>query len=270
MEDMISRVLIIAGSDSGGGAGLQADLKTVSALDCYGMTAVTALTAQNTTGVHGVVEMTRDFVAQQIDVCIQDMGFDSAKTGMLSSAPLISLVAAKVREHQIRPLVVDPVMISKSGARLLKGDAIEDLKMKLLPLATVTTPNIHEASAMAGFEIRTIEDMKGAARAIHRFGPKNVVVKGGHLPGVEVDLLYDGRKFTEFRGERIDTVHTNGTGCIFASAIAAGLAQKKSVQDSVATAKDFISRAIRNGFTLGKGCGPANPMAWILGPKLTR
>jgi hydroxymethylpyrimidine/phosphomethylpyrimidine kinase len=259
----IPRVLIIAGSDSGGGAGIQADLKTISALGAFGMTAITALTAQNTTGVYGVVEMPPEFVVQQIEVCVSDIGCDAVKTGMLSSATLIEVVATKIREYQLDPLVVDPVMIAKSGAPLLKPDAIDALKTKLLPLATIATPNLHEAGALTGREIQTLVQMKEAARAIHGMGPRNVVVKGGHLASVATDVLFDGSEVTEFHAERVKTKHTHGTGCIFASAIAACLAQGLSVPESVATAKEFVTAAIRGGLAIGKGYGPANPMAGL-------
>jgi len=208
----IPRVLIIAGSDSGGGAGIQADLKTVSALGALGMTAITALTAQNTTGVYGLVEMEPGFIAQQIDVCLSDIGCDAVKTGMLSSAAIIEAVTAKLREHRLRPLVVDPVMVAKSGAPLLKPDAREALQTKLLPLATVVTPNLYEAGALLGREIRTLDQMKEAARAIRDLGSENVVVKGGHLEGVAADVLFDGRDFAEFHAERFDTNNTHGSG----------------------------------------------------------
>jgi hydroxymethylpyrimidine/phosphomethylpyrimidine kinase len=257
----IPRVLIIAGSDSSGGAGIQADLKTVSALGAFGMTAITALTAQNTAGVYGVVEIEPKFVVQQIEVCAGDIGCDAVKTGMLANAGIIDAVAAAIRG--LGPLVVDPVMIAKSGAPLLKPDAIDALKTELLPLATVVTPNLHEAGALTGREVKTLEQMKEAARAIRDLGPQNVVVKGGHLESVAADVLYDGRNFTEFRAERVATKNTHGTGCIFASAVAAGLAHKKTVAESVAAAKDFITAAIRAGLAIGKGYGPANPMALL-------
>jgi hydroxymethylpyrimidine/phosphomethylpyrimidine kinase len=259
----IPPVLIIAGSDSGGGAGIQADLKTVSALGAFGMTAITALTAQNTTGVFGVLEIDPKFVVLQIDACISDIGCDAVKTGMLSSTEIIDTVADVISRRKLAPLVVDPVMIAKSGAPLLKPEAVEALKAKLLPLATVVTPNLHEAGALTGGEIKTLAQMKDAARAIHELGPKNVVVKGGHLEGVAADILYDGREFFEFRGERINTKNTHGTGCIFASAIAANLAHKKTVRESVAAAKAFITAAIINNLAIGKGYGPANPMAFL-------
>jgi hydroxymethylpyrimidine/phosphomethylpyrimidine kinase len=256
----IPRVLIIAGSDSGGGAGIQADLKTVSALGAFGMTAITALTAQNTTGVYGVLEIEPEFVVKQIEACVSDIGCDAVKTGMLASTAIIDAVAAVISGHKLGPLVVDPVMIAKSGAPLLNPDAIEALKTKLLPLATVVTPNLHEAGALTGREVKTLAQMKEAARAIRELGPENIIIKGGHLESIAADVLYDGCEFTEFRAERIDTKNTHGTGCIFASAIAANLAHKKTVRESVTTAKDFITAAIRTSLAIGKGYGPANPM----------
>ncbi|MCS7264309.1 MAG: bifunctional hydroxymethylpyrimidine kinase/phosphomethylpyrimidine kinase [Armatimonadetes bacterium] len=260
----IPRVLIIAGSDSGGGAGIQADLKTVSALGAFGMTAITALTAQNTTGVYGVIEMPPDFVAQQIEVCVTDIGCDAVKTGMLSSAAIIEVVAEQVRKHNLQPLVVDPVMIAKSGAPLLRPDAVDALKTKLLPLATVITPNLHEARALTNMEILSLDEMKEAAKRLHEFGVKFVIVKGGHLEGTteSVDILYDGKDFVEFRAPRVQTKNTHGTGCIFASAIAAGLAFGLDISSAVKQAKDFITAAIKGALPLGKGHGPANPMAW--------
>jgi hydroxymethylpyrimidine/phosphomethylpyrimidine kinase len=259
----IPRVLIIAGSDSGGGAGIQADLKTVSALGAFGMTAITALTAQNTTGVYGVVEIDPRFVVGQIDACVSDIGCDAVKTGMLSNSAIIEAAAAAISSHKLKPLVVDPVMIAKSGAPLLKPEAIQALKTKLLPLATVVTPNLHEAGALTGREINNLVRMKDAAKAIRDLGPENVVVKGGHLEGIAADVLYNGREFTEFRGERIATRNTHGTGCIFASAIAANLAHGKTVRESVTAAKDFITASIRGSLAIGKGYGPANPMALL-------
>lgn len=259
----IPRVLIIAGSDSSGGAGVQADLKTVSALGAFGMTAITALTAQNTTGVYGVIEIDPKFVVAQIETCVSDIGCDAAKTGMLSNTALIEAVAGTISSQKLKPLVVDPVMIAKSGAPLLKPDAVASLKAKLLPHATVVTPNLHEAVALTGRGIKTLAQMKQAARAIFDLGPANVVIKGGHLEGVAADILYDGREFVEYRKERIDTRNTHGSGCIFASAIAANLAQRRTVRESVAEAEDFITAAIQASLAIGKGCGPANPMAWL-------
>lgn len=208
----IPRALTIAGSDSGGGAGIQADLKTFAAFGVFGMTALTALTAQNTTGVYGVVEIAPAFVAQQIDVVVTDIGVDAVKTGMLANAAIIEIVAAKVKEHSLQPLVLDPVMIAKSGAPLLKPEAVDALKTHLLPLATVLTPNLHEASALTGRDVTDLEQMRDAARALHDWGAQNVVIKGGHLAGAAVDVLFDGEDFTEFRSERLPNPATHGTG----------------------------------------------------------
>jgi hydroxymethylpyrimidine/phosphomethylpyrimidine kinase len=261
-EEKPARVLIVAGSDSSGGAGIQADLKTVSALGVYGMTAITALTAQNTEGVFGIVETDPEFVALQMQVCFDDVGCDAIKTGMLSNAGIIEAVADQISRHPGIPVVVDPVMISTSGMPLLDPQAVASLRQKLLPLATVVTPNLHEAGALVGHAISRLDEMKVAARAIRGFGAQNVVVKGGHLEGRAVDLLFDGREFVEFPADRIATKDSHGTGCIFASALAGGLAKGKTVRESVALAKEFVTAAIRRGLPLGRGHGPANPMHW--------
>ncbi|HUZ47130.1 MAG TPA: bifunctional hydroxymethylpyrimidine kinase/phosphomethylpyrimidine kinase [Terriglobia bacterium] len=253
------RVLIVAGSDSGGGAGIQADLKTVSALGAYGMTAITAVTAQNTLEVLGVVEVDAKFVARQMEVCFADIGCDAVKTGMLSNAAIIEAVAGVLLAQAKCPLVVDPVMVAKGGALLLDPQAIETLKKLLLPLATVVTPNLQEAGALVGSEVKTLGQMREAGRAIRDFGAENVVIKGGHLEGDAVDVLFDGQEFFEYRAERVPTKNSHGTGCIFASAIAAGLARGKTVQESVSGAKEFVGRAISAGLPLGGGHGPANP-----------
>lgn len=262
----IPRVLIIAGSDSGGGAGIQADLKTVSALGAFGMTAITALTAQNTTGVYDVIEMPPDFVALQIEVCVTDIGCDAVKTGMLANASIIEAVAEQVKKHGLQPLVIDPVMVAKSGAPLLKPEAMDALKARLLPLATVITPNLHEAKALTGMDIRSLDDMREAAKRLKEVGPMFIVVKGGHLEGSDkaVDILYDGEKFTEFPASRYKTKNTHGTGCIFASAIAASLARGEDIESAVMIAKKFVTVAIHHGLPLGKGHGASNPMAWLL------
>ncbi len=255
----IPRVLIVAGSDSGGGAGIQADLKTVSALGAYGMTAITAVTAQNTMGFFGVVEIAAKFVARQMEVCFADIGCDAVKTGMLSNTAIIEAVVGVLLKQRKCPLVVDPVMVAKSGTSLLDPDAANTLKKALLPLATVVTPNLHEAGALLGGEVNTLKQMREAARAIRDFGAENVVIKGGHLKGVPVDVMFNGREFFEYRAERVPTKNSHGTGCIFASAIAAGLARGKTVQESVSSAKEFVGRAISAGLPLGGGHGPANP-----------
>jgi len=216
------RVLTIAGSDSGGGAGIQADLKTISALGAFGMSVITALTAQNTLGVQGVFEIPPDFVEKQFDSVLSDIGADAAKTGMLANSAILKAVAKKIREYHIEKLVVDPVMYAKGGAPLLAHEAGETLIKELLPLALVATPNIPEAEALADMTIRTVKDMKQAAKKIVSLGTRNVLIKGGHLEGPATDVLYDGRNFHSFSSERIDTRDTHGTGCTYASAIRHG------------------------------------------------
>lgn len=252
----IPRALTIAGSDSGGGAGIQADLKAFAALGVYGMSAITALTAQNTIGVQGVMEVDPAFISLQIRSVVTDIGVDAVKTGMLSGAAIISQVAKDIRELKLGTLVVDPVMVAKSGDHLLRSDAVETLIRELLPLSLVVTPNLHEAEVLVGAEVRNESDMREAARVIKTFGPRYVLVKGGHLPGKPMDLLYDGNDFREYINVRYDTPHTHGSGCTYASAIAAGLAKGLSVEESVARAKEYISAAIRHGLALGKGHGP--------------
>lgn len=264
----MKRALSIAGSDSGGGAGIQADLKTFAARGVFGMSVLTALTAQNTAGVQGVFEIPPDFIARQIDSVASDIGVDAAKTGMLSSAPIITTIAAKIREHHLTPLVVDPVMVAKGGDLLLRDDARDALIQQLLPLATVVTPNLHEARALCGFEITTLEAMRRAAQTIHRLGPRYVVVKGGHLPAESdaIDLLYDGETFREFRAPRLQTKSDHGTGCTFASAIAAELAKGRAVADAVCIAKEYLTQVLRASANLhlGHGRGPMNHMALLI------
>ena len=256
----IPRALSIAGSDSGGGAGIQADLKTFSALGVFGMTAITAVTAQNTTAVTAVTEIPPEIVVAQIDAVVTDIGVDAAKTGMLANAAIIGAVASSIRHHGIRAFVVDPVMISKSGAALLQPDAVDALRRELLPLALVVTPNLHEVRALIGREIRTLAEMEDAARAVAALGPRYVVVKGGHLEGAAVDVLYDGRAVERLEAPRVATPHTHGTGCVFSAAITALLARGADVPDAVRTAKQFITRAIETALPLGRGHGPANPL----------
>jgi len=267
----VPRALTIAGSDSGGGAGIQADLKTFSALGVFGMTAITALTAQNTTGVTGIVEMSPEFVRQQIDAVVSDIGVDAAKTGMLSSAPIVEAVAAEIRRHRITQLVIDPVMIAKSGAPLLRPEAREALRRSLLPLALVVTPNLYEAAALVDRPVETLEEMEDAARALHTFGPRYVVVKGGHLEGSAVDVVFDGHHFERLEARRINTRHTHGTGCVFSAAITAGLARGVAIPQAIRDAKAFVTGAIRNALPLGSGHGPANPMhTWKRGANNSR
>jgi hydroxymethylpyrimidine kinase / phosphomethylpyrimidine kinase / thiamine-phosphate diphosphorylase len=257
----VKRVLTIAGSDSGGGAGIQADLKTITALGGFGMTVITALTAQNTLGVQGVYEIPVEFIEKQFDSVAADIGVDAAKTGMLSSSEIIRSVARKIRHYRIRKLVVDPVMVAKGGSPLLREEARGALVKELIPLATVATPNIPEAEVLAGMRIVTKDNMKKAAVKIYRLGAKNVVVKGGHLEGDAMDLLFDGKTFYEITAKRIDTKHTHGTGCTFASAIATGLARGDGVPEAVNRAKDYVTEAIRFGLPLGGGQGPTNHFA---------
>lgn len=254
----IPRALTVAGSDSGGGAGIQADLKTFAALGVYGMSAITALTSQNTTGVFGVVEIDPAFVSSQIRAVVTDIGVDAVKTGMLANAAIIRQVASDVHELHLANLVVDPVMVAKSGDPLLRRDAVETMIRDLLPLALVVTPNLHEASAIIGHEVADSEGMRVAAHRIKDMGPRYVVVKGGHLTGAPMDLLFDGERFREYANERCDTRHTHGTGCTFASAIAAGIARGLAVEEAVAHAKAYITGAIRHGLAIGKGQGPVH------------
>jgi len=260
----MKRILTIAGSDSGGGAGIQADLKAITLLGGFGMSVITALTAQNTLGVHGIHEIPPSFVEKQMEVVLSDIGADAIKTGMLAHSEVISVVARKIRQYGLKYVVVDPVMVAKSGDSLLRKDAREALIRELIPLAWIVTPNLPEASVLAGFKVTSVEEMRKAARRIHRLGAKHVVVKGGHLKGRAVDLLYDGKRFEEIVAPRIKTKNTHGTGCTFASAIATFLARGESVYGAVHKAKTFITLAIQSGLSLGKGTGPTNPSAYVL------
>jgi hydroxymethylpyrimidine/phosphomethylpyrimidine kinase len=260
----MKRVLTIAGSDSGGGAGIQADLKAITLLGGYGMSVLTALTAQNTVGVQGIHEVPARFVEEQIDAVLSDIGADAVKTGMLANREIIEVVSRKIKQYKAKKVVVDPVMISKSGASLLRKDAQETLIKKLIPMAWVVTPNLMEASVLAGLKVSSLEEMKKAAYRIYKLGAKHVVVKGGHLRGMAVDLLYNGNHFMEMEGPRIKTKNTHGTGCTFASAIATFLARGDAVDEAASKAKTFISMAIHSGLNLGKGHGPTNPSAYVL------
>ena len=252
----VPTALTIAGSDSGGGAGIQADLKTFSALGVYGASALTAITAQNTVGVTAVHEIPTADIAAQIDAVITDIGADAVKTGMLSSSAIVAVVSESLQRHRVTRLVVDPVMVAKSGDALLQDDAVEAVRTLLLPLAAVVTPNLPEAEALVGGSIESLEDMREAARQILALGAAGVVVKGGHLEGPATDLFYDGLEFREFTSERIDTVNTHGTGCTFASAVAAGMAHSLPVVEAVAQAKEYVTEAIRASFPIGQGHGP--------------
>ena len=251
-------VLTIAGSDSGAGAGIQADLKTFAALGVYGTSALTAVTAQNTVGVTAVHEIPTEVIAAQIEAVISDIGADAVKTGMLSSSAIVEMVAQELKRHGVERLVVDPVMIAKSGDSLLQPEAVEALRSKLLPLAALVTPNIPEAEVLTGLTITSLDDMRRAAELIVGMGSRSVVVKGGHLAGPATDLFYDGAQFKEFTAPRIDTANTHGTGCTFASAVAAGLACDMRVFDAVAQAKEYVTEAILRSFPIGQGHGPLN------------
>ncbi len=252
-------VLIIAGSDSSAGAGIQADLKTCAALGVYGTTAITALTAQNTMGVTAIHEAPAEFVATQIDAVVIDIRPAAVKTGMLANAEIIEVVAAKVKEHALPFLVVDPVMVAKSGDRLLREDAVRALREMLVPLADVVTPNIPEAEDLLGRPLRTNEEIREAGREIQSWGPRNVVMKGGHREGdTVVDILFDGRAFHEFSAPRIETTSTHGTGCTFASAIASFLARGETVPKAVGHAKEYLTEALRRAVPIGHGHGPVN------------
>ena len=258
----MKRLLTIAGSDSGGGAGIQADLKTFFARGVYGMSVITALTAQNTLGVQGVLEIDPKFVAEQIDSVMTDIGADAWKTGMLANAEIIRIIVNRARKYNVELLVVDPVMIAKSGAPLLKPESRDALISELIPLAYVLTPNHHEAQVLTGIDIKNLEDAREAAKMIHNQGAQNVIIKGGHLPNIEkaIDLLYDGKIFTEFHTARIKTKNTHGTGCTFASAIAAELAKGNVIKKAVHIAKAYITTAIQSAINLniGHGHGPTN------------
>ena len=263
---MIKQVLTIAGSDSGGGAGIQADIKAMSANGVFALSVITAITAQNTEEVTDVFELPTSIVAAQLDAVFDDFDIAAVKTGMLSSAEIIRVVVNLLKPQTVTNLVVDPVMASKSGHALLKPDAIDALKNELIPLALVVTPNIHEAQRLSGIEITSLADARRAAKVIHRFGCKHVLIKGGHLLAERAtDLLYDGRFFNVFKGEYIDTPHTHGTGCTFASAIAAQLARGKYVPDAVRTAKAYLTEAIRHALAIGHGRGPTNHFYFLEG-----
>jgi len=261
--------MTIAGSDSGGGAGIQADLKTFAALGVFGTSAITALTAQNTRGVRGVFPVPPEFVALQIDTIDEDIGADAVKTGMLANRGIIEAVAAKIRERRLAPLVVDPVMVAKGGDPLLEPDAREALADLLLPLAEVITPNLPEAEVLCGFPVTDLAGMRRAARAIRDRGPRCVVVKGGHLAdsnaagAMSIDLFFDGRDFEELSADRVKTRNTHGTGCTFASAVAARLARGDRVAEAVRAAKQYVTAVLRASAELdiGSGHGPMNHLA---------
>ncbi|MNB65942.1 Hydroxymethylpyrimidine/phosphomethylpyrimidine kinase [compost metagenome] len=261
----VYKALTIAGSDSGGGAGIQADLKTFQELGVYGMSALTAVTAQNTLGVQGVYPLEPAAVARQLDSIGEDLTPDAVKTGMLFSSEIIRTVSDGIRRYGWKNLVVDPVMVAKGGSPLLQQEAVRALTQYLLPLALVTTPNIPEAEIIAGMTIAGIDDCKEAARRIAEMGSRYVVVKGGHgaEPGAVTDVLYDGTEFTYIESPRIDTPHTHGTGCTYSAALAAELAKGRTTDEAVKTAKAFIRAAIEDGLGIGSGHGPTNHFAYM-------
>lgn len=252
----MKKVLTIAGSDCSGGAGIQADIKTIAVHKMYAMSAITALTAQNTTGVFGIMEATPEFVANQLDCIFTDIRPDAVKIGMVSSSKIIEVIADKLTEYKAENIVVDPVMVSTSGGKLLSDDAINTLITKLLPIATVITPNIPEAEVLCGFKIDGEDDMIKAAETISSNLSGAVLVKGGHRVNDATDLLYANGAYEWFRAERIDTTNTHGTGCTLSSAIACNLADGKSLSESIKNAKMYLVGALKAGLDLGKGSGP--------------
>jgi hydroxymethylpyrimidine/phosphomethylpyrimidine kinase len=250
-------VLTVAGSDSGGGAGIQADLKTMLALGVHGMSAIAAVTAQNSLGVQGYWELPVEALRAQLDSVLSDIGVDAVKTGMLASPALVEVTADALRDVGA-PLVVDPVGVSKHGDALLQPEAVETLRTLLIPLATVVTPNLHEVAQLTGVQVEDEAAMPRAADAVLALGPQWVLVKGGHLQGDAVDLLTDGTARHWLRAPRVDTAHTHGTGCTLASAVASYLALGLDVPEAVKAAKDFVTGAIAHGFPLGSGIGPVD------------
>jgi len=259
----VPKALTIAGSDSGGGAGIQADLKTFQERDVFGMSVITAVTAQNTVGVQGVYPLAVEAVETQLDSIATDLFPNAVKTGMLFSADIIYAVARKIKQYGLQNVVVDPVMIAKGGQSLLQREAVQALK-ELLPLCEVITPNIPEAEVITGKEIHTIEDRKEAAKQMHELGVKHVVIKGGHDQSHQdmIDIVYDGHKYVEITHEKMNTKHTHGTGCTFAACVTAELAKGKSVVEAVQTASDFVHYAIKHTLEIGSGHGPTNHWAY--------
>ena len=256
------KILCVGGSDSGGGAGIQADLKAVSACGCYALTVITALTAQNTRGVQAIYPLPQKFIAAQLDAVLSDIGADALKTGMMLTADTVNTVVRKIVQYRLKNVVVDPVMIAKGGRMMMQETARRVLVKKLLPLTRVFTPNIPEAESLTQMKIRSIAAMKKAAAVIGDLGAENVVIKGGHLPGRRslggIDILFDGKRHYEFSADWIETRNTHGTGCTYASALACGLAQGKNILQAVEQVKMMVTQAIGNSLSLGKGHGPVN------------
>jgi len=263
----MKQVLTIAGSDSGGGAGIQGDIKAMSANGVYATSVITSITAQNTKGVTAVHDLPIRIIEAQLDAVFEDFDIAAVKTGMLSTSQIVDSVTRKIKQyHANLNLVVDPVMVAKSGHPLLQQDAVDHLKTALFPLALLVTPNVHEAEQLSGLEIKSVADAKQAAKAIHKLGSRYVLLKGGHLLVEKgTDLLYDGRFFNLYKGEFLDTPHTHGTGCTYASAIAAQVARGKSVPDAVQAAKAYVTEAIRHHLAIGHGKGPTNHFYFLPG-----
>lgn len=254
----MKKILTIAGSDCSGGAGIQADIKTITAHNHYAMSAITALTAQNTTGVYGVCEVNPDFVGQQLDCIFQDIFPDAVKIGMVSSPEIIKVIVSKLKEYKAKNIVIDPVMISTSGHSLINDEAKKELIENLMPLGILVTPNISETEALCGFSVNTQADMVLAAEAIGKRTDGAVLVKGGHHPENADDLLYDHGKITWFRSEKVDNPNTHGTGCTLSSAIASNLGAGMDLESSIREAKNYITGALKAQLDLGAGSGPLN------------
>jgi hydroxymethylpyrimidine kinase/phosphomethylpyrimidine kinase len=258
----VKAALTIAGSDPSGGAGIQSDLKTFSRLRVYGMAVIAALTAQNTRGVSATAAVAPEFVGKQLDAVLSDIPPDAIKTGMLLTADVVAVVAARLKERSVRNLVVDPVMVSTSGTKLLNSDAIETFKRALLPLALLVTPNMDEAGLLTGRTPADVEEMEQAALHIQGMGARNVLIKGGHGTGPDaVDVLFDGSSFIHLRAPRVIAQNTHGTGCVLSAAITAHLAQGIDLEQAVRLGKDFVTEAIQHGLALGTGKGPCDPLA---------
>jgi len=251
-------VLTIAGSDSSGGAGIQADLKTFCAYGVYGAAVITALTAQNTVGIQAMLEVEENFVAKQLDSVLNDLSVNAAKIGMVFKKETIKIIADKLLEYNVKNIVLDPVIFSKSGDSLIKDDAVVILKEKLIPVCDVITPNLYEAELLSGFPVRNTEDMKRASEKLYSLGSKAVIIKGGHLHGDAIDVLYNEKEFKILGGERISGKNPHGTGCTFSSALAAGLALGLSMDEALKSAKEYVTAAIKNSIAVGSGFNVLN------------
>jgi hydroxymethylpyrimidine/phosphomethylpyrimidine kinase len=254
----LKKALTIAGSDSSGGAGIQADLKSFAANGVFGMSVITAVTAQNTQGVFAVEDISTEVIEKQIDAVFDDIEVDAVKTGMVSRIETIEVISGRLLKYRAKNIVVDPVMVSKSGFHLLNPEAVTALVAKLLPLAAIVTPNIPEAEIIAGMPIKSLKDMEEAAARIHGMGPQNVLLKGGHLPDQATDVLFDGNHYQHFNAVRIPTQNTHGTGCTLAAAIAANLAKGAGISEAVGKAKEYLTIAIAHSLAIGKGVGPTH------------